>query len=270
MKAFLTSILFLWGLATQSVMAGGLPVVDITAIASQRLAAQRDLLEQILQETNQQTQIAKTLEQISQIDSYLKKFGDPERVKDLAGLDELLQQLEAPPGIETPLPKPEDPDAQEVFRSFDSKLTPKLEKDIIVDGKVEAERDSGIYLPEVAERRAHADYQKVRASVMARRIQLRQAIAANMSQLKQATTASEVQKASAVLVGLQTELQAIDHELEFASDEVAARALANATEQAIQQKAAVEQERAKLRAETRKEAAAFQLFTAPVYFGIQP
>lgn len=246
--------------------AGGMPVVDAMAIASQRLAAQRDLIEQILQEANQQTQIARTLEQLSQFDGYLKKFGDPDAVRDLAGWEELHRQLDAKPVIKDPVLTPVDLEEDSVFRSMESKLAPKLEKEITVGGKVEALRDGGIYLPEVAERRTQEDYEKVRVSAMPRQEKLRQAIAGNLIQLKQAGTASEVQKLQAVLQGLQTELQAVTSEVATAAGDVQVRAQANATETAIQRKAMIEQERINLRVAARKEAATFKLFTNPVYF----
>lgn len=107
-------------------------------------------------------------------------------------------------------------------------------------------------------------------SVLARREKLRTSIAGTTKQIQQATTASEVQKLGLVLTGLQTELQAADHELEFAANDVQARVLANATEREIARKAAVENERAKLRVSTEKDAAIYRLFTTPIHFSESP
>ncbi|OYV02247.1 MAG: hypothetical protein CFE26_22310, partial [Verrucomicrobiales bacterium VVV1] len=176
MKALIV-ILAAWLFPVLSSFAGGMPVIDAVAIANQRIAAQRDYIEQVLQG---------------------------------------LEQAELQP--------------DEVFRPLASRIGPKLEKEIVLDGKVEATRDGEIYAPEVAERRTQEDYQQVRATVMTRRDELRQAMAANLNQLQHAGTASEVQKLSVVVAGLAAELQATDHELQFAAGDVQARAFANATE----------------------------------------
>lgn len=263
-------IFIIWAMFALCFSHAGLPVIDVAAITSQRLAAEKDYLEQLLQEANQTIQIAKLVEQIKQVDSYLQRFGDPGLVKDLAGVEELLKQINAVPVIQNPVLKPDDFQSDEVFRSLDSKSAPKLSKEITVDGKVEAVRDGDIYRPEVAERRAYTGYEKVRMSVMNRRENLRQAVASNVKQLQQAGTASEVQKLTAIMSGLQTELQSVDHELEFAFNEIQARVAANMTEKEIARKAAIEQERQNLKVGTRKDAEIYQLFTEPVLFGKQP
>lgn len=269
MKALIV-ILSVWLFPILSSFAGGMPVFDAVAVASQRIAAERDYLEQLLHEANQQTEIVKMVEQIRQLDSYLDRFGDPSSIKDLEGLDELYRQLKAAPVLKLPDIKREDLQTDEVFRPLASKIGPKLDKEIVLDGKVEATHDGEIYAPEVAERRTQEDYQQVRASVLTRREMLRKSIAGTTKQIQQAGTASEVQKLSSVLSGLQSELQSVDNELEFAASDVQARTLANATEKEILRKAAVETERASLRVGTRKDAETYKLFTTPIRFVEQP
>ncbi|MEI8341555.1 MAG: hypothetical protein WCH43_08495, partial [Verrucomicrobiota bacterium] len=173
-----------------SSFAGGMPVIDAVAIANQRIAAERDYLEQLLHEANQQTEIVKMVEQISQLDSYLDRFGDPSSIKELEGLDELDRQLKAAPVLKLPDLKREDLETDEVFRPLASNIGPKLDKEIVLNGKVEATRDGEIYTPEVAERRTQEDYQEVRASVLTRREILRTSIAGTTKQIQQASTAS--------------------------------------------------------------------------------
>ena len=266
----LAIILIAWFISMNAALAGGLPVVDVAAITAQKLSAERDYLEQLLHEANQQTEILKLVQQVKQLDSYLARFGDPGTVRNLEGIDELQRQLAKSQALRIPELKKEDIQPDEVFRPLASRIAPKLEKEIVVDGKVVAARDGNIYGPEVAERRTHADFQQVRASVLTRREKLRNSIAGITKQIQQAKTASEVQKLGLVLTGLQTELQATDHELEFAVNDVQARVLANATEREIVRKATVESERAKLRVSTEKDAANYRLFTTPIHFSESP
>lgn len=250
--------------------AGGLPVVDVAAITAQRISAERDLLEQMLHEANQQTEILKLVEQIQQMDSYLARIGDPATIRKLQGFDELQRQLADLAALKITEVHMEDIEPDEVFRALPSGLTPKLEKDIVLDGKVVAARDAVSYAPEVAERRAQAEFRKVRVRVLERREKLRESISATSKQIQEATTTSEVQKLGLVLTGLQTELQAADRELEFAANDVQTGVLANATEREIARKAAVESGRAELRVSTEKEAANYRLFTTPIHFSESP
>lgn len=247
-----------------------LPVVDVAAITSQRIAAQRDYLEQVLHGLEQAEQTLKLIEEIKRLDTMLERHGDPAAIRDLEGIDQLYQQLKEVPVLRIPELKREDLQADEVFRPLDANLYRKLEKEITLDGEAVANRDGKVYHPEVAERRSQDDYRKIRASVLTRRQEIRQAIAATMRQLQQAGTSSEVQKLSAVLTGLQTELQSVDNEMEFAASDVQARTLANATEREIFRKAAVETERVSLRVGTRKDAETYKLFTTPIRFSELP
>jgi hypothetical protein len=253
-------------LAIVSCFAGGMPVIDAVAIANQKIAAHRAYLEQALQGVEQIEQTLKLTEQIRQLDSYLERFGDPSSIKDLEGFDELYRQLNAASVLKLPELNREDLHTDEVFRPLASNIGQNLQKEIIVDGKVEATRDGEIYAPEVAERRTQEDYQQVRASVLTRREVLRTSIAGTTKQIQQASTASEVQKLGLVLTGLQTELHATDRELDFAAKDMQARVLANATEREIMRKAAVEEERARLRVGIRKDAEIYKLFTTPIRF----
>jgi hypothetical protein len=269
MKHFIP-IIVLCLLPESLVFGGGLPVVDVAAITAQRLTAQRDYLEQVLHGLEQADQTTKLVEQIRQIDTSLERLGDPAAIKNLQGLDVLYRQLKTAPVIQLPELKVTDLQTDEVFRSLDSNLYQKLEKEITLDGRVAATRDDQIYHPEVAERRSQASYQIVKASVLTRREELRNAHSATLKQLQEATTSSEVAKLSGLLTGLQSELRAADQELVFAAHDAQIQIQANATEKEIQRKAAVERERASLRVSTRKDAEVYQLFTKPIHFAEQP
>lgn len=243
---------------------GGMPVIDVVAIASQKQADHLDYLEQLIHEGNQVKTIAQLVEQIRLIDSYLERFGDPGKIRDLAGAEELLRQLDAVPVLK--IEKPAIPDADEVFRPFDDGASNGIKKEILVDGSAAGNHDGSVYAPEVLERRLTADYLKVRESVLDRRRKLREGISGVSRQLQAATTASEVQKLAGVLSALQSELQSVDQELVIAANDLSVRVAANATEKAIQAKGTVERERAALRVGTLKASERFQLFTTPISF----
>ena len=243
---------------------GALPVIDAASIASERLSAAKDNLEQILQEANQQTQIVHMLEQIEQIDTYLGRLGDPSAVSQLSGVEELITQLSLSRGAEGAAQSP--PGDEEVFRSLDSVVNRSPDKVMRLDRNQEAERDGRRYLPEVAERHVLESFRAVRLTAMKQRDSLRKSLAESLGQLRAAKTSSEVDKLNVVISGLQAELDAVDREMEGAWISAQALVMENATEREIQRKAAIELDRATLHAGAKKDAELYGLFTEPVKF----
>ena len=234
--------------------ASGIPVVDAAHIATNRVSHAVDYVQQVLHEANQQTQIAKQVEQITQLyeqieqlyeqiaqmDDYLERFGDPKAILDLAGFDQLLGELgKATEGLDIELKLPDI--TGEDFFGFDGSGIFQPISPTITVGKEEFDRDPERYKPNDAARVTIEQYREKKADVVERRDQLRGEIAQTTGQLQAASTDSEVKKLTGVLLGQQTELQAIDRELDIARGDAEARALENANQAQAEAKARTEE-----------------------------
>ena len=249
-------------------MAEAIIVTDPTLIALNRVNSERAYLEQLLQTVQEKTQVLRLVEQIRQLDNYLERYGNPADIKRLEGAELLQlflnqQQISKTTGdITAQLEGREvfnpEPRQKPVYRETGDK--------VLVDGKAVAKRHAALYKPEAAAQRSIVHYREVRSSVFVRRKQLKGAVSRAMVQLKHAKTSSEVQKLSVLMTGLQTELQAIDREIAFAETEATTRMMQNEVQRRIEQKAKIENERARLRQATLNNARTFKIHWEPVLF----
>ena len=257
---------------SSSALATGIPVVDAAHIASNRVSHAVDYVQQVLHEANQQTQILKQVEQIEQlytqieqlytqieqIDDYLERFGDPKAIADLAGLDRLLGELRT---------KTEGLNIEERFGEIDGEGMFRFSGDGIFQpvadsfevGEQEFERRAELYKPEDVARETIEQYREKKKEVIERRDALKEDVAATTSQLKAATTDSEVKKLTGVLMGLQTELQVLDKELDMASDDARVREMENANQRRAEAKADLEENARRFAEGNRKDAETYRI-----------
>ncbi|MDC3255109.1 hypothetical protein OAV21_01770 [bacterium] len=268
---FMPAVIML-SLPFSHILAGGFPVVDVAQIASNKLNWATDLAQQVLQEANQQTQIANELEQIAQlyeqidqlttqiaqVDDYLDRFGDPETITELVGLDGLLDQLgEATDALDI-AERMGDITGAGIFEFDGGGIFQEIDTDIAIDGEVFA-RDAVRYKPEDAIKETVEQFRGKKLDVIERRDLAREEISSTIEALKEATTDSEVKKLTGVLLGQQTELQAIDRELDIAANENAARELENANQRRAEAKARTEAEVRKFEVANRRDVATYQI-----------
>jgi len=257
-----TIAIIIIGMFLTSLSEAGIIVTDPTLIAVQRVSSERDYLEQLLHGISNESQVLRLAQQIKQFDDYLKRYGNPADIKKLNGsevLDMLLKQ------------KALSKTAHEILTAIKGaeafKYDPiyqRVTKQVTIDGKVVGKRAEERYLPEVAAKRSIENYRKIHTSTLSRRKQLKAAIASANHQLKLAKTGSEVQKISSVKSSLEAELTAIDSESNLAKNEVFVRWMENQVQESIEKKALVENERAKLRHGTLKDARTFKIDTEPL------
>ena len=242
-----------------------LPVVDAGLIASQRLSSEKDYVEQLIQSGFHDLQAKRLMEQIVQIDESLRRLGDPAAVSRLAGADLLLRMLREE---ELTLPSGrllEGAVGGEV-------LVPSVVNDgrisaeVLIDGEVVAARNPGRYQREASLQRAMQQYQAVRTQVLDKRARLKAEIAANIEQVKTARTTSEVQKLSLVAEALDTQLSSLDRELQFAALEVEHLSEVLSVSNAVENKAALEDQRAIFSEAAKRDAKKFKISTGPVLF----
>jgi len=258
---------FCWMATPTTSSAAHFSVTDFTLIQTNITNAKRDLLEQLLQETNQQTQINQLLAQIRQADDLLQRMGKLDEVKDLPGFAKeahaFLRELERN------LPSFEiirDINNDELFEKKQGSPYEIIRKDIIVDGKKVGEVDASTVKPEIAARRVISHYQKIRSEVLEKRSQLKGDLELAMQRLNAATTTAEVNKLTAVINALNTQIAATDSDLSFASTEVQTRYYQNQIEDDIRQKVEVQREKASLKQGMKKHFEFFKLPNRPALF----
>jgi hypothetical protein len=238
-----------------------LPVIDAVGLANQRLNADRDYLEQLFHAAQGEEELRRLAQQIVQVDETLRRLGDPALVSKLAGseiLEELLKQGEL------------NKASKELIKGVSGMdillKNPAIGTEVRVDGQVVAKRDEKLYAPAASLQRALEQFESVKNGVLQQRAQLKREIVANVEATRAAGTSSEVEKLQAVAASLNTELAALDRELQFASMDIGYLAESNRTQREVETKAQFEVEKAVLRVSSQQDAKTFRLPTAPVLF----
>ena len=260
------SFLFVSFLVTRIAAWGGLVVTDPTLIATNRSHQVRDLAEQLIRKANQEKQILRLVDQLSRMDEHLRRYGKPGITVADPEVRKLLDMLFAAAPSLSSHDLNQSIDGAEVFRHpHDKTGSSPLALIALDDGKT-AKRNPDLYQEDAAANRSFEHYRRVRTEVLARRKKLRRSVASTTAQLQQARTTSEIRKLTAVLIGLQTELRAIDEEITFATAEMEARDLETEARCRLRAKARLEEDRARFREGARKDMKFYRLLTEPTYF----
>jgi hypothetical protein len=165
---------------------------------------------------NQVQQINTLTSQLQELQNYNKAFGDPSKIVNITGVSGLVQDIEKTGAGQTlgaleNLSQGIDAlkyDANGLYHNVGQTFaTP--------NGNIIA-REQDRYRPFASINKTTQNFADVYADVIARRRALKQDIAATTEKLQSAATASEAQKLTGVLVGLNAELAATDKELDQA------------------------------------------------------
>jgi len=244
-----------------SAQAAHFSVTDSLHIKTTLLTSKKELVEMINQGITQGKQLAGLHSQITQIDDFLTRLGKLEDVRDLPGFDEAADAFVR--RLELNLPSIEilkGLDLDELFKQDESSPYEKVNRDILVDGEKVAEVEASAVREELAFRRTVEHYERVRSSVLQRRSLLKGELEEAMVQLRAATTKAQVDKLTAVINALSTQIAATDQEMAFASQAVATRYYQNKIEEEIKQEVEQQKSRAEFKTGARK---ALQIFTPP-------
>jgi predicted nucleic acid-binding Zn-ribbon protein len=132
-------------------------------------------------------------------------------------------------------------------------------------------RAANLYRQFAAVNETTKNFTGVYADVVSRRDSLRQDIAATTEQLRAATTASEAQKLTGILIGLNAELAATDKELDHAASVSVVQNAENQNDQAKQQQARLEEQQAEFSEGIQKYNNTVKLTSEPALFpGVNP
>ena len=215
---------------------------------------------------NQVQQISTMTSQLQQLQQYNQAFGTPSQILNLAGFTSLISDLgdtgvgQAVGQLETLAQgiNAEQYDANGLYHNVGATFTTP-------DGS-SVSRDANLYRQFAAINETTRNFSNVYADVVSRRDSLRQDIATATEQLRAATTASEVQKLTGILIGLNAELSATDKELDHAASVSFVQNAENQNDQAKQQQARVEEQQAEFSEGIQKYNTTLTLSTEPASF----
>jgi paraquat-inducible protein B len=215
---------------------------------------------------NQVQQISTMTSQLQQLQQYNQAFGTPSQILNLAGFTGLISDLgntgvgQAVGQLETLAQgiNAEQYDGNGLYHNVGTTFT--------VPNGSSVSRDANLYRQFAAINETTRNFSNVYADVVSRRDSLRQDIAATTEQLRAAATASEVQKLTGILIGLNAELSATDKELDHAASVSFVQNAENQNDQAKQQQARVEEQQAEFSEGIQKYNNTLALSTEPATF----
>ena len=267
MKSYLIHLILAAVLMPSLPVKAGLAVVDYLQIARNTQAAEREMIELILQGEQQFEQIQQLLRQVQQMDDYLERLGDPKNTNYLRDLQRLLAFFESIGRGRTAFEIREGMEATELFRQRTGAVYPTIDELIIVDGEESGKIEAEEFIPEIAARRTLEHSREMQADTHWRREVVKQQLVKFLAQSQTAETASELHKINAAITGLRTELQIIDSEAEQAAREVQLNYHEQLVEERIARKVRLQREREKMRVGTEKSAEFFPMMDEPTLFG---
>jgi hypothetical protein len=241
-------------------------VYDPTVHTQQILDQVEDLAKYVEMINNQVEQIQRLNSQLQELQQYNKAFGDPAQILNITGVGGLVRDLQKTPVGKTITDLERIVDGVEALTYDANGLYEKIGRTFTTPSGEEIERTVTDYKVFEAVNKATANYTNVTADVLQRRKALKDEIAATTQKLQSATTASEVQKLSGVLVGLNSALAATDKEVDQALALSLVQDIENRNDLEKQAKARREEQQAEMLETFGNYRKTFHLNTAPPLF----
>ena len=215
---------------------------------------------------NQVQQINTLTSQLQQLQQYNKVFGNPSQILNLAGFTGLIADLQNT-GVGQAIGQLENlAQGIDALRYDANGLYHNVGVTFTTPDGASVSRNANLYRPFAAVNETTKNFSGVYADVVSRRDSLRQDIAATTQQLRAATTASEVQKLTGILIGLNAELAATDKELDHAMSVSVVQNAENQNDQAKQEQARLEEQQAEFTQGIQKYNNTIQLAAEPAQF----
>jgi hypothetical protein len=254
-----------WLLAARTTFAQWV-VYDPTVHTQQIVNQAEDVAKFVEMINNQVQQIQRLTSQLEELQQYNKAFGDPSRILNVTGVGGLVRDLQKTPVGKTITDLGRISDGVEALTYDANGLYQKIGKTFTTPSGKEVQRNTGDYKPFQVVNKATQNYTNVTADVLLRRKALKDEIAATTQQLQSAATASEVQKLSGILVGLNSALAATDKEIDQALALSLVQDIENRNDVEKQSKARREEQQAELLESFGNYRSTFKLNTAPPLF----
>ena len=188
------------------------PTVNIEQIVSEA----ENIAQFISMVDNQVQQIQQLSDQLQQLQQYNKAFGDPSQILNITGVSALTSDLKQTPLGQTISTVEKASDGVAALTYDANGLYNQIGATFSTPSGNQIKRETTDYKPYEAINNATANYATVTTDVLKRRQTLKTDIASTTEALQSATTASEVQKLTGVLVGLNGALASTDKEIDQA------------------------------------------------------
>jgi hypothetical protein len=210
-------------------------VEDVVHIAQDAVNQVVDLAKYAEMVSNQVKQITTMTQELQQTVAYVKAFGDPSKLLNITGANELVSGLQQS-GVGQSLGSlRQSASGISSLQNNASGLYQPITNTSLSGTQVS--RATDIYKPFGAVENASSNYTAVYDDAMQRRKALKSQMAQTIDQLQSATTDAETQKLQALLTGQSAQLQAIDHEIAGAASQAVVQDLTNRNDGQKQQKA---------------------------------
>ena len=240
-------------------------VFDPTAQIQSIINTAQEVAQFVTMVQNQVKQIQSLTDQLNEFKKYESLFGDPKAVI-LSTVQPLISDLrktelgQTLTTLETTVNAGQAMvyNASGLFQSVGTTFTTP-------DGQTVTRRQAP-YLPIAAVQKTTDNYLSTSTDAAARRVALKNEIAATTEQLKAATTDAEVQKLQGVLIGLSAALNNTDYEINQATASTLVQDVANRNEIQRQIEAKKEQQHAEFTEAIQKYGQTFRLMNAPTAF----
>jgi hypothetical protein len=214
---------------------------------------------------NQVQQVQVLTEQVNEFKKYEGLFGDPSKVV-LGTVKPLIDDLRKTELGKTLTALEGAADAGQAMAYTASGLYRSVGTQFTTPGGRTVIRRREPYIAVAAVQKTTDNYLAVSTDAAARRVALKQQIAATTEQLRSATTDAEVQKLSAVITGLSAALESTDQEVGQATASAVVQDIANRADAQRQVEAKKEQQHAEFTEAVDKYGQTFRLLSAPVTF----
>ena len=226
-------------------------------------SAESDDIAKTVQMINNQVQQINTLtQQLQQIQSYVKAFGDPSKLLQITGADSLVSSLKSS-GVGRTIGQLQQAASGVAALQFNANgLYQSLGTTFTTPGGSTVQRSDDLYRKYGAIQQESENFQSVTDNVNSRRTALRKQIAETTQQLQSASTDAEAQKLTGVLVGYNAELAAVDREIDHAAAQVTTQDAENRADTERQEQARKEERQAQLEEGIRRYGQVFRLETS--------
>jgi len=210
-------------------------VIDPTAIAHSQANHIVDLAKYVEMVNNQLKQITTMTQELQQVTAYVKAFGDPSKLLNIVGANQLISELQQS-GVGQTLG---------VLRQTASGIQSLQNNANGLYQQITSTSLSGIgvpravdtYKPFSALENTSSNYMSVYDDAIRRREDLRRQMSSTVNQLQASTTDAETQKLHAVLTGQAAQLHAVDQEIVNATSQSVVQDISNRNDEDKQQQA---------------------------------
>jgi hypothetical protein len=261
--------LILIGALTLAAAAQAQWIVYDPAVHTQQILDQAQNVAKYIEMIDNQIQQINTLtSQLQQLQQYNTAFGNPAALLNITGANQLASDLNRAVVGQPLVTIQMGSQGSEAMTFNGNGLYHNIGQTFQTPSGNEIQRQEDIYRENAAAQNATQNYTDVVSDATQRRLTLRANISATIQQLQNATTASEVQKLSGVLVGLDADLADTDKEIDQAANQALVQDAENRNDKDKQSKARLEEQQAEFSEAMQNYGQTFQPITAPPIFPV--